>query len=110
MSTSITSAAACTEAWASPDVANHQRPVGWSSCLRARWRAVTSADRLAAEPPVTKQPPAVGGKPASSASHSNAWFSAAIAPAPLSQNPAKMLDALTTRSNRLAAGVGAVAT
>ena len=71
---------------------------------------MTSADRLAADPPLTKHPPAPSGKPASDASQARAWFSAAIAPAPPSHRPPKMLDALTTRSNRLAAGVGAVAT
>ena len=77
---------------------------------RAWCRAVTSADRLAAEPPLTKQPPAPSGKPASPASHSSVSFSAAMAPAPASHIPPKMLEALTTRSNMLAAGVGAVAT
>ncbi len=71
---------------------------------------MTSADRLAAEPPLTKQPPAPSGNPASPASHSSVSFSAAMAPAPASHMPPKMLEALTTRSNMLAAGVGAVAT
>ena len=58
-STSITRAAAWTEAWVSPVVANRQRPPGGSpGGSRAWWRAVTSAERLAAEPPLTKQPPA----------------------------------------------------
>ena len=110
-STSITLAAAWTEACVSPVVANRQRPPAGSPCRsRAWWRAVTSADRLAADPPLTKHPPAPSGNPASPASHARAWFSAAMAPAPPSHSPPKMLDTLTTRSNRFAAGVGAVAT
>ena len=40
------------------------RRAGRRARRRAWWRAVTSADRLAAEPPLTKQPPAPSGKPA----------------------------------------------
>ena len=69
-STSITRAAACTEAWVSPVVAKRHRPPGGSPWRRrAWWRAVTSADRLAADPPLTKQPPAPSGNPARPASH-----------------------------------------
>ena len=92
-STSITRAAACTEACDSSVAAKDHRPGGSPRSSRARWRAATSADRFAAVPPVTKQPPAPSGKPARPASQSRVWFSAAIAPAPLSQYPPKMLDA-----------------
>ena len=43
-----------------PSPAGRRRPRS-----RARWRAVTSADRLAADPPLTKHPPAPSGNPAS---------------------------------------------
>ena len=49
---------------------------------RASKRAATSADRLPSVPPCTKTPPAPAGKPARSASHLRAWFSAKTAPAP----------------------------
>src|SRR5262249_46349976 len=44
-------------------------------------RATTSADRLPAEPPETKQPPAEPGSPARSAIRRSTWFSAWMAPA-----------------------------
>ena len=43
-------------------------------------RATASADRLPADPPETKQPPASGGSPASSAMSRSTEFSAATAP------------------------------
>ena len=39
-------------------------------------RATTRAERLPAEPPATKQPPAVAGSSARSAMNRNTWFSA----------------------------------
>ena len=44
-------------------------------------RATISADRLPAEPPPTKHPPAPAGKPARSARTRSAWFSATTTPA-----------------------------
>lgn len=44
---------------------------------RAAWsRAATSPERFPAEPPDTNVPPASGGRPARSANHRSAWFSA----------------------------------
>ena len=40
-----------------------------------------SADRLPADPPATKQPPASSGRPACAASTASAWFSATTTPA-----------------------------
>ena len=48
-------------------------------------RATTRADRFPAEPPETKQPPAVSGIPARSAISRSTLFSAWIAPAASSQ-------------------------
>ena len=48
-------------------------------------RATTRADRFPAEPPETKQPPAVSGIPARSAISRSTVFSAWIAPAASSQ-------------------------
>src|SRR5258708_38692855 len=48
-------------------------------------RATTSADRLPAEPPETKHPPAHSGSPARSAISRNTLFSAWTAPAASSQ-------------------------
>ena len=58
-------------------------------------------------PPATKQPPAVSGQPSRPASHPMTWFSAWIAPAPPSQSPAKMFDALVASSKAAADRVGA---
>ncbi len=60
--------------------ARHRRP-GRSAVRLATSRATTSADRFAAEPPDTKQPPADSGRPARSAIRRSTWFSAWIAPA-----------------------------
>ena len=73
-------------------------------------RAAMSAPRLPAVPPLTNTPPAVAGNPARSAIHRSAWFSAKMAPPPSSHDPAYTLDAPTTRSNRIAASVGAAGT
>ena len=58
-------------------------------------------------PPATKTPPAVSGQRSREAIQASTWFSAWIAPAPTSQRPAKMLDALVASSNAAADRVGA---
>ncbi|MEZ0072279.1 hypothetical protein ABH927_001616 [Planotetraspora sp. GP83] len=79
--------------------------------LRAVWRAVsratTRADRSAALPPETKQPPAVPGMPALSAIRRSTWFSAAIAPEASSQEMPCNEAQETTMSKSSAALVGA---
>ena len=60
-------------------------PGARSRRARPTSRATASAERLAAEPPVTNTPPAVAGSPARSAIQRRAWFSAAIAPDASSQ-------------------------
>ena len=107
---SITLAAARTDACTSSVTATVYRCGRPPRCCANTSRAVTNALRLAAEPPDTNTPPASAGKPARSASHRSAWFSAAIAPAPASQLPPKIDDALTTRSNIVEATEGAVGT
>ena len=70
-------------------------------------RAVASADRLPAEPPDTKQPPAVVGRPASFAMTRSTLFSAAIAP-DASSHEMPWIDAQdTSMSNNRLALVGA---
>ena len=60
----------------------HRRPEPAAPALRlATSRATTSAERFPAEPPETKQPPAVSGIPARSAISRSTTFSAWIAPA-----------------------------
>ncbi len=54
-------------------------------------------------------PPAVSGQPSRPVIQASASFSARMAPAPASQMPPKMFDALVTRSNATAARVGAAA-
>ena len=69
--------------------------------------ATTSADRLAAEPPETKQPPAPAGSPARSAISRSTWFSAWMAPA-ASSHEVPWIDAQeTSMSNSSDALVGA---
>jgi len=64
----------------------HRRPAAPDPALRlATSRATTRADRFPAEPPETKQPPALAGIPARSAISRSAMFSAWIAPAASSQ-------------------------
>ena len=70
-------------------------------------RATTSADRLAADPPDTKQPPADAGSPARSAMSRSTWFSASIAPAASSQEMPWIDAQETSMSNESAALVGA---
>jgi len=79
-----------------------------SAALRlAVSRATTSADRLPAEPPETKHPPAVSGSPARSAISRSTWFSACTAPAASSQEMPWMEAQDTSMSNSSAAFVGA---
>ena len=68
---------------------------------------MTSADRLAAEPPDTKQPPAPSGRPARSARNRNTWFSACTAPAASSHEIPDSDEHDTTMSNSSDAFVGA---
>ncbi len=70
-------------------------------------RATTSADRLAADPPDTKQPPADAGSPARSAISRSTWFSASIAPAASSQEMPWIEAQETSMSKESAALVGA---
>ena len=70
-------------------------------------RATASADRLAAEPPETKQPPAWDGSPARRAIRASTWFSAWIAPAASSQEMPWIEAQETSMSNSSAALVGA---
>ena len=73
-----------TEEWASSLTATRQRRP--EPALRlATSRATTRADRFPAEPPETKHPPAVSGRPARSAMSRRTRFSAWIAPAASSQ-------------------------
>src|SRR5260221_5308176 len=75
------------EEWASVPTATRQRwPAAEVPALRlATSRATTSADRLPAEPPETKHPPADSGSSARSAISRNTLFSAWTAPAASSQ-------------------------
>ena len=70
-------------------------------------RATTSAERLPAEPPDTKTPPAEAGMPAMSASVRSTWFSAITAPAASNQEMPWRDAADTTMSNSSDAFVGA---
>ena len=70
-------------------------------------RATSSADRLAADPPDTKHPPADSGSPARSAIRRSTWFSAWIAPAASSQEMPWIEAQETSMSNSSAAFVGA---
>src|SRR5208283_809984 len=75
------------EEWASSLTATrHRRPAAEEPAFRlATSRATTRADRFPAEPPETKQPPALAGIPARSAISRSAMFSAWIAPAASNQ-------------------------
>ena len=64
-------------------------------------------DRLPAEPPATKQPPAPAGSPARSASTRSAWFSAATGPAASIHDVPWREEQATTMSNSSEALVGA---
>ena len=70
-------------------------------------RATASAERLPAEPPLTKAPPADGGRPARSASRRRTWFSACTAPAASSQEMPWIEAHETSMSNSSDAFVGA---
>ena len=70
-----------TEACASSLTAMTGRPPARPRSGGVVSRATTSADRLAMDPPDTKQPPAPAGSPARPARKVSAWFSAATAPA-----------------------------
>ncbi len=65
------------------------------------------ADRFAADPPETKQPPADSGRPALAASTASTWFSAWMAPAASSQEMPWIEAHETSMSNSSAALVGA---
>lgn len=69
--------------------------------------ATARAERLPAEPPLTKQPPAPAGRPARSASQRSASFSAWTTPDASSQELAHIELALTTRSKASDVFVGA---
>ena len=75
-------------------------------CLAAS-RATASADRLPADPPETKHPPAVDGMPASFAISRSTEFSAAIAPDASSQEMPWIDAQETSMSNSRLALVGA---
>ncbi len=70
-------------------------------------RATASADRFPAEPPETKQPPDVVGRPASLAITRSTLFSAAIAPEASSHEMPWMEAQDTSMSNSRLALVGA---
>ena len=79
-SMSMTLAVDVIDEWASADAAMRQRrgrsrPAAARAAAAAS-RAATSALRLPADPPETKQPPAPAGSPARSAIQRSAWFSA----------------------------------
>ena len=80
---------------------------GGAPRCRAVSRATASAERFAAEPPWTKQPPALAGRPARSARNRSVWFSACTAPAASNHEIPESDDADTTVSNSSAALVGA---
>ncbi len=65
------------------------------------------ADRLPADPPETKQPPAPSGSPAKPASTPRAWFSAATAPAASIHDVPCSEEHATTMSKSRDALVGA---
>ena len=108
-SASITNAACATDECAPSEVTIRPLVVLVGS-FRHWLRAVIKALRLPAVPPLTKTPPAPAGKPARSDSQRKASFSANTAPAASSQDVPQMLEAPTTRSNRVAASVGAAGT
>ena len=70
-------------------------------------RATIRADRLPADPPDTKQPPARVGRPARAASTPSAWFSAATAPAASIHDVPWRDEQATTMSKSSEALVGA---
>ena len=105
-SRSSSRAAPCTDEWADGAAAIAGRPA--SGCSRAP-RVVGDGERarFPAEPPDTKQPPAVAGSPVSVRSQSRAASSAATA-APASCHDSPENDqAPTSASNRAAVVAGA---
>ncbi len=70
-------------------------------------RATMSAERLPAEPPATKHPPAPGGRPACRDNTPSAWFSATTTPAASSQEVPWSDEQDTNMSKRSDALVGA---
>ena len=94
------------EEWASRLTTTWGRPAR----VRSRFavsRATASADRLPAEPPETKQPPAAGFIPISAASSVSTEFSAAMAPEASSHEMPWIEAHETTMSNSRLALVGA---
>ena len=105
-----------------PSIASAFPTDEWASSLMAmrgrsgalpprRWEAVSlatiNADRLPAEPPETKHPPASGGSPARSERIRRAWFSAPTAPAASIHDVPCNDEQATTMSKSSAALVGA---
>src|SRR4029450_1898555 len=76
-----------------PPATRHRAGPSPPRAIPAAWRAATSADRLPAVPPETKQPPDPAGMRASPASHPSTWFSAHTAPPPSSQLPPERAEA-----------------
>ena len=107
-STPNTWSALPTEEWASSLIATTGRAGARSP---RRWpavsRATISAERLPADPPETKHPPAPSGRPASSPRTPSAWFSAATAPAASIQDVPWSEEQATTMSKSRDALVGA---
>ena len=97
------------EEWASVlTTIRKRRPRPASPALRlATSLATTRADRLPAEPPETKQPPAAPGSPARSAMRRSTRFSAWIAPAASSHEIPWIEAHEMSMSNSSAALVGA---
>ncbi len=97
-----------TDEWASSLIAMSGRS-GAAACRRwaAVSRATISAERLPADPPETKQPPASLGKPARSASTPSAWFSATTTPAASSHEVPWRDEVETNMSKSREAFVGA---
>src|SRR5438093_6832292 len=109
-SASITRAAERTDECAESQAAIDHRIGRPDRARLAACRPATSADRFPAVPPETKTPPADDGRPTRSAIQRSVSFSAHTAPAPSSQLPAYVDDALITRSNSTLAFVGAPGT
>ena len=116
--------------WSSVGTINASTPMTWSALPTEEWassltairgragpspprrcpavsRATTRAERLPADPPATKQPPAPAGSPAWRASTSSAWFSATTTPAASSQDVPCSEEQDTNMSKRSEALVGA---
>ena len=107
-STPRTCRALPTEEWASSLMATTGRS-GAASPIRTPAVSLPTMrpDRLPADPPATKQPPAPPGSPARSASTRSAWFSAATGPAASIHEVPWSEEQATTMSNSRAALVGA---